>query len=355
MKEYYPDFEHTIKEEGPKERWLSSFKKRNDLTSRHSTNGELGRAVMGTTGEVKRWFEEVYDNIDLSKYQKCNIGNFDETMIASQKSEIVIVHKNAKHSIKKNESFSEHLTLGCLATADGEHMPPLVIMPLSKLPRELDEYGKDGRIFVGGPQSGWIDKQTFKCWVDRFLDWRKARNIAKSLPMDAPFLLFIDLHSSRENSEVLEMLKKENVEVVTIPSHTSHLLQPLDVGVFRHFKQFFRYWRRRFREWTVAYENGSKISEKAMQRYKVIRSCLAAMEQSFITEYIVNGFAKSGLFPKNLEIVLTNPKIIEAEAATLAMQKRGAISIHGAVATSADVIEGVKISERKRALEDKIK
>jgi len=212
---------------------------------------------------------------------------------------------------------------------------------------------KDGKILPAGQESGWMDKKTFASWVEQFLEWRKSRNILNKLAPDAPFLLFIDSHTSRENSKVLEQLSLANVELVTFPSHTSHLLQPLDVGVFLHFKEFFRKWRCKFRSWQIKGDDDNPLSEKSVARYKLIRAALAALEQSMVTEYIVHGFNKAGLYPKDKERPLSNPKIVQCEVVVIPIRKRGVLPMEGAIVTSQVVIERVKESEKKRALEKK--
>jgi hypothetical protein len=47
-----------------------------------------------------------------------------------------------------------------------------------------------------------------------------------------PQLLIMDGHHSHEVTELLETAKKEHIEILTIPPHSSHWLQPLDKGCF---------------------------------------------------------------------------------------------------------------------------
>jgi hypothetical protein len=49
-------------------------------------------------------------------------------------------------------------------------------------------------------------------------------------------LLLLDAHSSRANSATLEALSAADIDCVTIPAHTSHVLQPLDLTVNGTFK-----------------------------------------------------------------------------------------------------------------------
>jgi hypothetical protein len=46
----------------------------------------------------------------------------------------------------------------------------------------------------------------------------------------------IDNHSTRCALEVYEFCKNNGIVLLTIPPHTSHMLQPLDVAFFGPFK-----------------------------------------------------------------------------------------------------------------------
>lgn len=45
-------------------------------------------------------------------------------------------------------------------------------------------------------------------------------------------MLIYDGHHSHETVELLEAAVKAGIEIFALPPHTSHRLQPLDVGVF---------------------------------------------------------------------------------------------------------------------------
>lgn len=77
--------------------------------------------------------------------------------------------------------------------------------------------------------SGWMTTVAFTAWFrDVFLpavpsaDSRQGRYI----------LLLLDGHASHLGEEFVSLARQHLVHVVLLPPHTSHLLQPLDVGVF---------------------------------------------------------------------------------------------------------------------------
>ena len=55
-----------------------------------------------------------------------------------------------------------------------------------------------------------------------------------NIPPSRPTVLLIqDGHASHITIELIEMARENNVSMLCLPSHTSHVLQPLDVEVFK--------------------------------------------------------------------------------------------------------------------------
>ena len=69
---------------------------------------------------------------------------------------------------------------------------------------------------------------------ETFLDWLKTM-FPPSLPSALPVIL-LDGHNSHIGYEVRQIAKENGVHHLKLPSHTTHLLQPLDLSVFNHLK-----------------------------------------------------------------------------------------------------------------------
>jgi hypothetical protein len=57
------------------------------------------------------------------------------------------------------------------------------------------------------------------------------------------FLLIVDGHNSHVTLEVVHKAMQVGLDLLTLPSHTNHRLQPLDVSVFEPFKRAFKCYR----------------------------------------------------------------------------------------------------------------
>ena len=74
-----------------------------------------------------------------------------------------------------------------------------------------------------------------------------------------PVILFLDGHKSHETLALVEIAKKHGITLFVFPPHTTHLLQPLDVGVFGPFKRMVPEF-----EIIQTGNNGSKIGQNSV-------------------------------------------------------------------------------------------
>ena len=49
----------------------------------------------------------------------------------------------------------------------------------------------------------------------------------------------MDVYGSHMSIKLIELAQCNDVHILCLPSHTTHVLQPLDVGVFKSFKSHF--------------------------------------------------------------------------------------------------------------------
>ena len=82
----------------------------------------------------------------------------------------------------------------------------------------------------------WMTAFLFASWIDYFILALKTQS---DISLDSPHLLIIDGHNSHIIVDVLCRAQEEGLHLLTLPSHCSHAMQPLDVSVFKPFKGAF--------------------------------------------------------------------------------------------------------------------
>ena len=63
--------------------------------------------------------------------------------------------------------------------------------------------------------------------------------IVSVIPPARPVLLIEDGHASHISIELIELARANDIYLLCLPAHTTHILQPLDTGVFKSFKTCF--------------------------------------------------------------------------------------------------------------------
>ena len=103
-------------------------------------------------------------------------------------------------------------------------------------------------------------------------------------------LLIIDNHGSHFSVDVLDKAKDNNVTILCLPSHTTHLAQPLDVAVFSAMKGAYNKVCAASR--LLKADHRLRVSDFSKFFKEVF---LASMTPS----NIVAGFCKTGIWPFN--------------------------------------------------------
>ena len=114
-------------------------------------------------------------------------------------------------------------------SAAGFSLPPFMIYPRKRVTEALKVGAYPGTSFKCS-DNGWITQELYIEWFNFFL---------KNIPPTRPLLLIEDGHSSHVSIEVIELARKNDVHLLCLPPHTTHLLQPLDVGIFKSLKSHY--------------------------------------------------------------------------------------------------------------------
>ncbi|CAK1583778.1 unnamed protein product [Parnassius mnemosyne] len=113
-----------------------------------------------------------------------------------------------------------------------------------------------------------------------------------ALGEELPVLIIYDGHSSHVTVDVVQLAIRHGITILKLPPHTSHLLQPLDVAVFRSFKCK---WDAKLVIWQ-RHNVGLKMPKN------VFSQTFADTWQETNAEIIKSGFKKTGIYPFNPEL-----------------------------------------------------
>lgn len=265
--------------------WFEGFKSRHPrLTLRSPQPLSHMRAANANNQTIVDFFAKlaaVYARLNLFS-KPMQIFNVDETGVS-------VVHKSGKvvtelgrrcvWSLTSAEKGRTHTIISCVS-ASGFALPPFMIYPRKKMAERLKVGAVPGTVFRCSVK-GWINDDLYLEWFKFFL---------ASIPPARPVLLLEDGHAAHITIELIEMARANDVDLLCFPSHTTHLLQPLDVGVFKSFKTNFSNACRRY----MAANPGRIITTDL-----IATMVGEAWPLSLTPVNIMSGFRKCGIFPLN--------------------------------------------------------
>ena len=201
------------------------------------------------------------------------------------KSKRVIAERGQKVIVTKRSNSRENVTVVATINAAGEVMPPLIIFRGQRLQEEWirRDAGVPGATYTV-TDSSMMQGPVFLAFFRRF-----RKHLVDNGKIDGkPHVIVLDGHASHLTLEVIKFAMDNNLVIFQLPSHSSHVKQPLDVCVFSIFK---RESTKVLHHW--AKTHGNKMPVKADMN-EIIRKSWA---QSFTPSRVVASFEGSGLWP----------------------------------------------------------
>jgi len=213
--------------------WYSDFRDRNhDIVVRVQEHLDQNRTKAEDKKVVGVWFDTLKDIIKTNNLSASQIYNCDETGIARNLSKTYTLAQKGSRSVQGEVPVNRSLsTLLVACNAKGDVLSPFFIHP-GKKTKSIYFSEKIPTACVGTSDSGFMTSQLFQQWF--------SKHFVKHCVPERPVLLIVDGHSSHIDFQLLEIARDNEIILMTLPPHTSHLYQPLDVGVFGPLKTCFR-------------------------------------------------------------------------------------------------------------------
>jgi hypothetical protein len=135
----------------------------------------------------------------------------------------------------------------------------------------------------------------FGAWMSRFIELVRGLG---SMSLSHRYLLIMDGHISHVSMEVVQEARAAGLDLLTLPSHTSHALQPLDVSIFKPFKQFFC----QYRDFWMSRNLNEEASKETLAQW------VSLSLKKALTEWnIKKGFSGTRIWPLNKHAVDSMP------------------------------------------------
>lgn len=277
--------------------WAPRFVQRqSELQTKWDRKFHSQRARCEDPVVIQSWFKLVQDTRVAYGILDNDTYNFDETgfmMGVAATSKVVTSSSTVGRATVVQPGNREWVTTIECINASGWCLPPFVILS-GKLHQAswYQDLPPDWAIAVS--DNGWTTDKLGLEWIHHF------NRHTETCTVGAWRLLILDGHGSHATPEFDQFCTDNKIITLCMPAHTSHLLQPLDVGCFSPLKTLY----------------GHEVAELARQSiyhvdkldfmsiYKTIRG------QALSPSNVQAGFQATGLLPYCPERVLPSLTVV---------------------------------------------
>ena len=274
----------------PGDGWWSGFMHRHpQLARRRPQQLQMVRARCTKAEVISHWFNNclkpTLDRLGLSDHPD-RVYNVDEVGFPlSGRPTSVLVKKGMKSpQCIIPGSGRENITVQVACSASGELLPPYIVYSGQRLMKDHTLGGPIGTRYSVST-NGWMTGLTFVNWLQSLF--------IPSLPQERPVLLILDGHTSHLSYEVRIIARDNGVHLLKLPPHLTHLLQPLDLSVFKPMKS----------AWDAATSDFVRRERRAIARRDFPGLLHTVWRKGYKEENAVKGFEKAGIIPFNPDVI----------------------------------------------------
>jgi hypothetical protein len=282
----------------PRATWVHDFIERNKerLKTKSPEVLQKERILACQKEKIIAWLDMLQEMFETNQYDDDLFIHMDETSCQ------VKPHRNAQRVVSQHTTFIPllqqppiyHLTALFIVTAAGTHLPTPLIFP-KDYPEDILNKFDDDSFRIHQTQRGWMEMDLFETIIrGEVVDYINEKRRRAGDP-NKRALILLDGHSSRRNLQLIKDLAAMGIDVVTLPAHTSHILQPLDLGSNAAFKRALR---------TALSPPGKR--QMAAKLLPFIRSIADAVYDALRPKIVRGGFTAAGILGGDRTRVLSH-------------------------------------------------
>lgn len=195
---------------------------------------------------------------------------------------------------KAQDGSREFISLLACVSAIGAFLPPTLIYKGEGFDLQtswIEDLEDSDMAYFGSSSNGWSNDDFGLQWLVQVFD-RHTRRLSGNRRR----LLIVDGHSSHVNMRFLNKCDELRILVLILPPHSTHRLQPLDVGLFQPLSTFYSQ--------EVDQLMTKSLGEVSMSKRKFWSLFKSAFLKAFSQENIQSAFRKAGIWPTDNTIVL---------------------------------------------------
>ena len=278
--------------------WTSNFiKHHTEIKTKFSRKYNYKRAQYEDPVIIGNWFKLIQNTIAKYRIMNEDIYNFDEAgflmgVIATAK--VVTSSEARNHPKTAQPGNCEWVSIIQGIGSYGWPLPPFIIFKgQSHLSAWYNDSGLPSDWVITLSENGWTTNEIGYKWIQHF-NWH-----TKDHTKGKYRLLILDGHESHVSAQFQQYCTDNKVIALCMPPHSSHLLQPLDVGCFSPLKSSYG----------KQIENLMRLQINHITKLEFLPAFKEAFKAAFTEQNIKSGFWATGLVPYDPENVLSGLKL----------------------------------------------
>ena len=277
--------------------WVYHFIKRQPrIASVVGRKLEAQRADAATPEQLRAFLQLYEDTRQRLNIQAGDTYNMDETGIAlgvCTNTRVVSSSKKKKAYIRSPENREWVSIIECVS-AIGRKLRCAVIFKGQSLQTTWFPSSYVPDWIYTTSENGWTSKAIGVEWLQRIF-------IPETAVSNGQYrLLILDGHGSHIDIDFLWLCKLHRIQLLYLPAHTSHILQPLYLAPFSMIKSSYR---RQIQE-LASLDDAAPIKKE-----RFITCYHQAREEGFTERVIRAGWQASGICPYNINHVLRSSQV----------------------------------------------
>lgn len=239
---------------------------------------------------------QLKEKIDKYHIRPANIYNFDEKgfligLCHAAKRIIMLDHLRRKKLLGASQDGSrEFISLLACICADGTALPPGLIYQGDSGDMQdtwLEDFDHSSdKAYFATSSKGWTCEDLGMSWLEIIFDRHTKKKAGYSYR-----LLLVDGHSSHVNLRFINYCDQNRILLVILPPHSTHRLQPLDVGIFSPLANAYS---KEIDQLIQSSCGFTRVTKRSFWRL-----FQAAWTQALTLKNILSAFASPGIVPFN--------------------------------------------------------
>lgn len=277
-----------FKNKRPGYTWLKLFLQRHPAITLHTSQVQCKIRKEVTQAKLDFWLQEVKKYIEAEKLEDVivdgnRIFNCDESafFLSPSKNQVLAPRSEQRVMSLISNNEKENITALIGSNAMGKQMPPMVVYKYERMQLDLVRNAPEDWA-ISNTENGWMNCASFYEYVTNvFYPWAIREKIVFHI------ILFLDGHVSHMSLHLSNFCRENAIHIIALYPHDTHLLQPMDVSVFKQLKSL---WKTTVLDYR--FESGEIIVSK--KQFPIL---LKVALDKITNTSIQKGFRKCGLFP----------------------------------------------------------